>query len=56
VFAGAGTVGVLATAAAVLPLTAEAPQQAAGDCAKDSADGRYQLTQHVLQYYRTAKV
>lgn len=57
VFAGAGTAGALAAAAAALPLartaevapTAQAPQV-------DDAHGRYQATQHVLRYYRTAKV
>lgn len=56
VFAGAGTVGALAAAAAVLPRVlpdAEATPEVTG---ADAADGRYQVTQHVLRYYQTAKV
>lgn len=57
VFAGAGTAGALAAAAAVLPL-AETPAPAAAPdaAAADDADGRYQVTQHVLHYYQTARV
>lgn len=58
VFAGAGTAGALAAAAAVLPL-AESVAPAAQADAKlltDDADGRYQVTQHVLQYYQTTRV
>lgn len=57
VFAGAGTVGALAAAAAVLPLAQPAaePQRADAPASPD-ADGRYQVTQHVLRYYQTAKV
>lgn len=55
VFAGAGTAGALAAAAAVLPL--DKPTALAASAAPPSdADGRYQLTQHVLRYYQTAKV
>ena len=57
VFAGAGTVGALAAAAAVLPLAeSAAPQVSKRDALKDDAHGRYQETAHVQQYYRTAKV
>lgn len=57
VFAGAGTAGALAAAAAVLPLADTAPPQVAdaGNAPLDD-DGRYQVTQHVLRYYQTAKV
>lgn len=56
VFAGAGTVGALAAAAAVLPL-AKAPEvTAAADPATDKAAGGYQLTEHVKRYYQTARV
>lgn len=58
VFAGAGTAGALAAAAAVLPL-AETPAWAApGEAGKmpPDADGRYQVTQHVLRYYQTTRV
>ncbi len=58
VFAGAGTAGALAAAAALLPagssgerVAASMPEQPA-----DDAHGRYQLTQHVQRYYQTAKV
>lgn len=58
VFAGAGTVGALAAAAAVLPGTqptdAQAPAKAA--IPDDQRHGRYQVTAHVQHYYRTAKV
>lgn len=56
VFAGAGTVGALAAAAAVLPRVL--PDATASDAATPAADsdGRYQLTQHVKRYYQTAKV
>ncbi len=54
VFAGAGTVGALAAAAAVLPRVL--PDATAGEATAPSADGRYQLTQHVKLYYQTAKV
>lgn len=56
VFAGAGAVGALAAAAAVLPRAL--PDATAGPAAAAPADGdgRYQLTQHVKRYYQTAKV
>lgn len=58
VFAGVGTAGALAAAAAVLPLAAR--EDTALDDAKaksaDDADGRYQVTQHVLRYYQTTRV
>ena len=56
VFAGAGTVGALAAAAAVLPL---AKPDAAVSAALDPAapaKGGYQLTEHVQRYYQTARV
>ena len=58
VFAGAGTAGALAAAAAVLPLgQAGAERHAAAD-AKPAPDtnGGYQLTEHVKRYYQTTKV
>jgi hypothetical protein len=56
-FAGAGTVGALAAAAAALPLVRpEAETPRAADTADAEADGRYQATQHVLRYYQTARV
>lgn len=57
VFAGAGTAGALAAAAAVLPLAKPAVEEAqVSDKTPPDADGRYQVTQHVLRYYQTAKV
>ncbi len=55
VFAGAGAVGAMAAAAALLP---RPPQPAAAVAAKaaPSAEGGYQLTQHVLRYYQTTRV
>lgn len=55
-FAGAGTAGALATAAAVLPLQRETPPVAAEPKALPEAGGGYQLTAHVKQYYQTTKV
>jgi len=58
VFAGAGTAGALAAAAAVLPLQQSSAVAADGAsaAAPPDADGRYQLTQHVLRYYQTVKI
>lgn len=54
-FAAGGTVGALAAAAAVLPLSkpVETPVQAKPAPEKGSG---YQLTAHVQQYYDTARV
>lgn len=56
VFAGAGTVGALAAAAAIVPLARQEPAVAAS--APDAGDeqGRYQATLHVLRYYQTTRV
>jgi hypothetical protein len=56
-FAGAGTASALAAAAVVLPLSreADAPAHAEPKPAPEQGGG-YQLTQHVLRYYQTAKV
>lgn len=57
VFAGAGTAGALAAAAAVLPLARPGdagPEHAEAQAGE--ADGRYQETAHVMHYYQTAKV
>ena len=57
-FAGAGTAGALAAAAVALPLAREAGQQADAALPKAAPEpgGGYQVTQHVLRYYQTAKV
>lgn len=57
VFAGAGTAGALAAAAAVLPMARPGEAEAPRDSAQaGEADGRYQETAHVMHYYQTAKV
>ena len=55
-FAGAGTAGALAAAATVLPLsrTPEPVTQAPAKPAPE-AGGGYQLTEHVMRYYQTAR-
>jgi len=54
VFAGAGAVGAVAAVAAVAPAV---KPEAAADArpAPEKKDG-YQVTQHVLRYYQTARV
>ena len=54
VFAGAGAVGALAAAAVVLPRVLGAAPEVAQ--VKPKAGGGYQVTEHVLRYYQTAKV
>ena len=54
-FAGAGTVGALAAAAAALPLAREAEPVAAA-LPEARPEGGYQLTAHVMRYYQTAKL
>lgn len=56
IFAAGGTVGALAAAAAVLPLSSK--QAPAPEAAKPAPEkgGGYQLTAHVQQYYDTARV
>jgi hypothetical protein len=56
VFAAGGTVGALAAAAAALPLVQPSVPAAAAAKAVPEAGGGYQLTQHVLRYYQTARV
>jgi hypothetical protein len=57
IFAAGGTVGALAAAAAVLPLSPQQtpPVDAAAKPAPEKGGG-YQLTAHVQQYYDTARV
>jgi hypothetical protein len=55
VFAGAGAVGALAAAATVLP-RAPAPAPVKTAEAKPEQGGGYQLTEHVKQYYASARV
>jgi len=57
VLAGAGTAGARAAVAALLPAgeTAKTPIDDAIRTASDDSPG-YRLTEHVKQYYRTARV
>lgn len=56
VFAGAGTLGALAAAAAVLPVAKEqAAPTGAGKAEADQPAG-YRLTAHVQRYYQTTKI
>jgi hypothetical protein len=55
---GAGTVGALAAAATVLPLTQQAAtpaQSADAKPAPDTAAG-YRLTEHVKRYYASTRI
>lgn len=56
VFAGAGAVGALAAAATLLPSAPQPVAAADASQAKPDPEGGYQVTQHVLRYYQTAKV
>jgi hypothetical protein len=55
--AGAGTAGALVATAALLPAreTTETPAGDTVQTASDESTG-YRLTEHVKQYYRTARV
>lgn len=55
-FAGAGTAGALAAVAAVLPKAPAEPAPVASSTQADADKGGYQVTQHVLRYYQTARV
>jgi hypothetical protein len=58
VLAGAGTVGALAAAAAILPMAQQVSADAQGAAAKplpDTAAG-YRLTEHVKRYYATTRI
>ena len=56
VFAGAGAASALAAAAVVLPRTPQPVATAAAALSEPAATGGYQLTDHVKQYYATARV
>lgn len=55
VFAGAGTAGALAAAAAVLP-TAQQPVPVDAKSAPPEPKEGYRVTQHVLRYYETTRI
>lgn len=56
--AGAGTASALAAAAALLPGRQESQpiQDAVAQAPASETDAGYRLTEHVKQYYRTARV
>lgn len=55
VFAGAGTAGALAVVAAAVPLVKPDQQVASADAQLRKQGDGYQLTDHVKQYYQTAR-
>lgn len=56
-FAGAGTAGALATAAALLPSVVPRTEPSAAPVSDPPAHGGgYQLTEHVKRYYQTTRV
>ena len=54
-FAGAGTAGALAAAAAALPLARPDATPVAAKPAEPEGDG-YRLSEHVRRYYQTTRV
>ena len=56
VFAGAGTVGALAAAAAVLPTLKASEPAAVAKTDANERGGGYQLTEHVKRYYETTRI
>jgi hypothetical protein len=54
-FLGAGAVGALAAAVAVLPKGSKPVPQVA-EAIKSDDSGGYQLTEHVKRYYATARI
>lgn len=56
VFAGAGAASALAAAAVVLPGAPKAVTPVAAALPEPTETGGYQLTDHVKQYYATARV
>ena len=56
IFAGAGAATALAAAAAVLPRTSQPVAAVVAALPEAAATGGYQLTDHVKQYYATARV
>ncbi len=56
VFAGMGAAGALAGAAVLASRTEQAAPVAEAPKPAPEAGGGYQLTEHVMRYYQTAKV
>jgi len=56
-FAGAGTAGAIAAAAAVVPRVVQQQEQAAPELKPaPEKGGGYQLTEHVQRYYKTTRI
>lgn len=56
VFVGAGTVGAMAAAASLLPLTPDAALAPAALPKAPEKGGGYTLSDHVKQYYQTTRI
>jgi hypothetical protein len=56
VFAGAGAVGALAAVAAVLPVAPKAAAPTVAALPEPVEETGYRLTEHVKQYYATARI
>ncbi|MEO6973737.1 MAG: formate dehydrogenase [Rhodoferax sp.] len=56
VFAGAGTVGVVAAVAGLIPSTDKPQPASAQPKVAPTRGGGYSLTDHVKRYYKTARV
>ena len=54
-FAGAGTAGVVAAAATLLPQVVQDTEASAKPQEPPARGGGYQLSDHVKQYYKTAR-
>ena len=55
-FAGAGTAGVVAAAASLLPQVRGAVPELISSKAKPARGGGYELSEHVKRYYKTTLV
>lgn len=55
-FAGAGTVGAVAATVGLLPTAQTVAQAPAPPQAKPERGGGYALSEHVQQYYKSARV
>ena len=55
-FAGAGTVGAIATVASLVPAVRGVPAPLEQPLAKPAKGGGYSLSEHVKRYYKTTLV
>lgn len=55
-FAGAGTVGAVAATVGLLPVAQTVAQAQVAPRVKPERGGGYALSEHVKQYYKTARV